>query len=200
VAIGHRQPQYNAATTVEITTSSIQDGKYLVEAVCKNCTTWSLGSLDTTSTSQPFIFGLGPTGQTFSSDSTTANINQHSIFNIFTLDMQQAAISNTASSASNSAGALASGSGSGSSSGSASSSSAASTTYKKVHGIFNSIAFVILFPAGVILLRIFNSVLLHAICQALAFIFLIVGLGTGIYLSQNEGVSTESRVLQVFDF
>lgn len=59
-------------------------------------------------------------------------------------------------------------------------------TYNMVHGIFMSIAFVILFPLGVLVLRLGHSVIGHGIIQALAYCFVIVGLGTGIYLSRQD--------------
>ncbi|THV94244.1 CBD9-like protein, partial [Aureobasidium pullulans] len=155
------------------------------------CTTWSLGTMDTTSTDQPFIFALGPTGSAISSDSTSESIRQHSMYNSFTLDMQQASFSGSDTPAlSPGSGAASSESGSGSGSSSSSSgtamSSGGSNTYNMVHGIFMSIAFVILFPLGVLVLRLGHSVIGHGIIQALAYCFVIVGLGTGIYLSRQD--------------
>ncbi|CAD0055294.1 unnamed protein product, partial [Aureobasidium pullulans] len=192
-ATGHQQPQYSSDLdlNVEVVSSSITNGAYQLMAICKNCTTWSLGTMDTTSTDQPFIFALGPTGSAISSDSTSESIRQHSMYNSFTLDMQQASFSGSDTPAlSPSSGAASSNSGSGSGSSSSSSgtamSSGGSNTYNMVHGIFMSIAFVILFPLGVLVLRLGHSVIGHGIIQALAYCFVIVGLGTGIYLSQQD--------------
>ncbi|THW33188.1 CBD9-like protein, partial [Aureobasidium pullulans] len=191
LATGHQQPQYSSALDVEVVSSSITNGAYQLMAICKNCTTWSLGTMDTTSTNQPFIFALGPTGSAISSDSTSESIRQHSMYDSFTLDMQQASFSGSDTPAlSPSSGAASSDSGSGSASSSSSSdtamSSGGSNTYNMVHGIFMSIAFVILFPLGVLVLRLGHSVIGHGIIQALAYCFVIVGLGTGIYLSQQD--------------
>jgi hypothetical protein len=154
-------------------------------AICKNCTKWSLGSMDTTSTTQPFIFALGPTGDSISSDSTSQNIDQHSLYNGFSLDMTQASFSGSGSPDLNSgSGAASSNSGSSSSSG-ATTSGGGDTLYRRVHGIFMAIAFVILFPLGVLVLRLGHSVIGHGIVQATAYCFVIVGLGTGIYLSSQ---------------
>lgn len=49
-----------------------------------------------------------------------------------------------------------------------------------------AIAFVILFPLGVLVLRLGHSVIGHGIVQATAYCFVIVGLGTGIYLSRQQ--------------
>lgn len=51
-----------------------------------------------------------------------------------------------------------------------------------------AIAFVILFPLGVLVLRLGHSVIGHGIVQATAYCFVIVGLGTGIYLSQQNSL------------
>ncbi|CAD0016413.1 unnamed protein product, partial [Aureobasidium pullulans] len=181
LATGHQQPQYSSDLNVEVVSSSITNGAYQLMAICKNCTTWSLGTMDTTSTNQPFILALGPTGSAISSDSTSESIRQHSMYNSFASDTP--ALSPSSGAASSDSG---SGSGSSSSSSGTAMSSGGSNTYNMVHGIFMSIAFVILFPLGVLVLRLGHSVIGHGIIQALAYCFVIVGLGTGIYLSQQD--------------
>jgi hypothetical protein len=170
-------------------------------AICKNCTTWSLGSMSTTSTSQPFIFALGPTGTSISSDSTSQNIGYHSLYNGFSLDMTQASFSGSQSPALSS-GSNAASSGTSSSSGATASGGGGSDLYNRVHGIFMAIAFVILFPLGVLVLRLGHSVIGHGIVQATAYCFVIVGLGTGIYIiplqSYVSHIVTSSSVRVVF--
>jgi hypothetical protein len=164
-------------------------------AICKNCTKWSLGSMDTTSTTQPFIFALGPTGDSISSDSTSQSINQHDLYNGFSLDMTQASFSGSGTPNLNSgSGATSSNSGSSTSSSSgATTSGGGDTLYRRVHGIFMAIAFVILFPLGVLVLRLGHSVIGHGIVQATAYCFVIVGLGTGIYLSSQFSYVSSAR-------
>lgn len=177
---------------VQTLSSSVTDGTLQLMAVCKNCTTWSLGSMDTTSTQQPFIFALGPTGESISSDSTSQSIDYHTLYNQFSLDMTQASFSGSGTPELNSgSGAASSNSAGGSSSSDDATSSPTSGIYSRVHGIFMAIAFVILFPLGVLVLRLGHSVIGHGIVQATAYCFVIVGLGTGIYLSQlNSLVSS----------
>ena len=176
---------------VQTLSSSVTDGTLQLMAVCKNCTTWSLGSMDTTSTQQPFIFALGPTGETISSDSTSQSIDQHTLYNGFSLDMTQASFSGSGSPD------LSSGSSAASSNSASGSSSSSGTTgsviYNRVHGIFMAIAFVILFPLGVLVLRLGHSVIGHGIVQATAYCFVIVGLGTGIYLSQQNNLVSSAH-------
>jgi hypothetical protein len=169
---------------MQTVSSSVTNGTLQIMAICKNCTTWSLGSMDTTSTKQPFIFALGPTGTTISSDSTSQNINQHTAYNDFTLDMTQASFSGS-NSPDMSSGNNAVSSGSTSSSAATTGAGAQNNVYTRTHGIFMAIAFVILFPLGVLVLRLGHSVIGHGIVQATAYCFVIVGLGTGIYLSPN---------------
>lgn len=157
--------------------------------VCYNCTTWSLGTLNTASTNQPFVFALGPSTNAISSDSMSQNIAQHTIYNSFSMDMTQAAFSGSSTPALNSGGDSGS-SQTGPSSGS--SHGASENVYNRVHGIFMAIAFVILFPLGVLVLRLGHSVIGHGIVQATAYCFVIVGLGTGIYLSEKFGYVSSS--------
>jgi hypothetical protein len=56
-----------------------------------------------------------------------------------------------------------------------------------------AIAFVILFPLGVLVLRLGHSVIGHGIVQATAYCFVIVGLGTGIYLSSQFSYVSSAR-------
>ena len=173
--------------TVEVVSSSVSNGASQVMAVCKNCTTWSLGTLDATSSQQPFILALGPTGATISSDSTSQSIAFHSAYNTFTMDMQQAAFSGTETpTLSPSSGGASTGSSGSASAGSSSSSGGGSNVYNIVHGVFMVLAFVILFPLGILVLRVGHNVIGHGIIQATAYCFVIVGLGTGIYLSQQS--------------
>ncbi|KAI4722485.1 CBD9-like protein [Aureobasidium sp. EXF-10727] len=199
LSTGHQQPQYTSSKNVQVKSSSITNGAYQLMGVCYNCTTWSLGTMDTTSTQQPFIFALGPTGETISSDSTSQNIDQHTLYNSFSMDMTQAAFSGSNTPSLNSGSNAASSSGA---SGSSSASTGASTgggdnTYNRVHGIFMAIAFVILFPLGVLVLRLGHSVIGHGIVQATAYCFVIVGLGTGIYLSQQQNFSGYNTAHQI---
>ncbi|KAK6005245.1 hypothetical protein QM012_008024 [Aureobasidium pullulans] len=194
LSTGHSQPQYTNSKDVQVRSSSITNGTYELMGVCYNCSTWSLGTMDTTSSSQPFIFALGPTGQTISSDSTSQNIAYHTLYNSFSMDMTQAAFTGSNTPALNSGGNSGS-SNSGSSSGG--SKGASENVYNRVHGIFMAIAFVILFPLGVLVLRLGHSVIGHGIVQATAYCFVIVGLGTGIYLSPRFGYGAYNTPHQI---
>lgn len=51
------------------------------------------------------------------------------------------------------------------------------------HALIMTGAFVILFPLGVLFLRVFEKVILHWLNQAFAVLVVIVGAGIGIYIS-----------------
>ncbi|KAI4737111.1 CBD9-like protein [Aureobasidium sp. EXF-12298] len=185
---------YTSSKDVQVRSSSITNGTYQLMGVCYNCTAWSLGKMDTSSTNQPFIFALGPSTDTISSDSMSQNIAQHTMYNSFSMDMTQAAFSGSNTPALNSGG------NSGSSHGGPSSGSthaASENVYNRVHGIFMAIAFVILFPLGVLVLRLGHSVIAHGIIQATAYCFVIVGFGTGIYLSDRFGYNEYKTAHQI---
>ncbi|KAL9086336.1 MAG: hypothetical protein Q9159_004236 [Coniocarpon cinnabarinum] len=78
-AAGHVMPELEPNIKLKVLNSSINADNYqmmMAEFVCYGCTTWSTGQLSTTSTSQPFIYALGPGGQT-GSDDPNAAIHKH---------------------------------------------------------------------------------------------------------------------------
>lgn len=167
---------------MKVLDSSIHGKTYTIDAVCKNCTTWSLGSINKTSTKQPFIFGLGPTKERVSSDDMTATVPRHAVYGTLTLDMTQASTMNAKIPTTNTD------NGSYVSSGSASINGGAQDDYdwsRPIHGVFMAVAFVLLFPSGVLVLRLLEHVLLHGIIQAVGWLFVIIGAGSGIYLSEE---------------
>ena len=97
---GHKEPSYNPS--IEIvkiyndtyapnanTVTEHGTGTIISHALCKNCSSWATGFLDTRSKTQPFIFALGP-NKTFGSDSLEASIPRHEFRGKFTMDMTQA--------------------------------------------------------------------------------------------------------------
>lgn len=190
IADGHSEPSYTTSKTVEL----ISGGEYpaantyntnttlmTVDAVCRNCSTWNngQGTLDLTSTQAPFIFAVGP-GTKLQSDSMTAGIKRHDFYGRFTMDMTQAT-----SSASGAVPVPNSANGSYVLSGS----SAATDTQQDndyaliAHAVVMCLAFVIVFPLGALLLRVLESVRLHAIVQIIALVLVVVGFAAAIYVS-----------------
>lgn len=152
-------------------------------------------------------------GSSVSSNSQTADIQQHSKQGSFNFDLTKArggnslnpfvdtAVTNTTAggssptSGSSSAGAQQSGSSYGSSSGAGSSggdyASIASNFAKRhkatvAHGIIMGIAFALLYPSGSMLVRLFSFrglVWVHAAFQIFTYVLALIGLALGVYIA-----------------
>lgn len=161
------------------------DGYMILDAVCHNVSAWNGGSLslpsasDSTTKNQDFIFAVGPSTP-IASDSTTASMRRHDFYGQFTMDLAVAT--------SNSAGVPVPNGGS-SGNYTAVGASAASNTVEDndpapaIHGFLMTLSFVILFPLGSLILRVFNKVLAHAWVQGIALLFVTFGSAGGIYMS-----------------
>ncbi|KAI2746649.1 hypothetical protein DTO013E5_150 [Penicillium roqueforti] len=176
---GEQEPVYSSSIKVDILNGTgISDNVMTVNARCSNCTQWETGSLDLKSTSQPWIFGLGPTGSSAAmlrSNSQTANIERHSEYGIFTMDMVRATggSGGLPTSYTNSTGSVLS-----------KSITNDSNWPSIIHGLCLCGALILLMPAGVVLLRVApKSVRWHWINQTLSSAIAIVGIIIGFYLS-----------------
>lgn len=156
-------------------------------------------------------------GSSISSDSVSANLQQHSQQSAFSFDLTKARGGNslnpfvdtgataTAAGGSNpTSGASAAGqeqSGSSSSDGSSGSGSPTASDFAKqnraiiAHGIIMGLTFALLFPSGALLIRMFSFkglVWVHAGFQIFAYALAIVGLGLGVFIavwpSQDQGL------------
>ncbi|KAJ5683844.1 uncharacterized protein N7477_000189 [Penicillium maclennaniae] len=176
---GEQEPVYSPSLVVDILDGTgIFNNSMIVNARCSNCTSWATGSLDLQSTSQSWIFGLGPTGgeaAMLRSNSKTASIERHSKYGVFTMDMVHAKggpgglpTSYTTSV------------------GSASSEPVTNDSNwpSIIHALCLCVALILLNPAGVILLRVIpKSVRWHWINQTFSSAIAIVGIIVGFYLS-----------------
>ncbi|EAW13436.1 cytochrome and DOMON domain-containing protein [Aspergillus clavatus NRRL 1] len=176
---GEREPVYAPSLAVDLLSGTgIANGLMTVNGRCSNCTKWGTGSLDLKSTSQPWIFALGPhsgANAVLRSDSKTASIERHSKYGRFSIDMTHAT------------------GGSGglpdlyeSSIGSRLDGGVSNDSNWPaiIHGVALCGAFILLMPAGVILLRVApGSVRWHWINQTVASVIAIIGLGIGFWLS-----------------
>ena len=80
IASSHNEPQYSKSIDVSLLAGSgITNGIMVVNAHCHNCKTWNGGALDFSSTTQSWIYAVGPS-QTLHSDSTSATLYQHDVF------------------------------------------------------------------------------------------------------------------------
>lgn len=88
---GEQEPEYSSSLAVTLLDGTgIANNTMTVNGRCSNCTTWKIGSrtgsLDLKSSSQSWIYGLGPTGgsaRMLRSDSKTASIERHSKYGMW---------------------------------------------------------------------------------------------------------------------
>lgn len=174
---GEQEPKYLSHLEPESTASN-ENGILSVDAHYENSSTWMQDHIDMSSTKQPFIFALGPKLHDQVDDSPTAMIQRHVVYGRFTMDMTKA-VSSTAPEANGENGAWKS-NGASSAFGVSSDFDAGSA----IHAVLMCLAFVFGFPLGAILLR-FLSVRVHYLTQVAASILVIVGVGSGIYISME---------------
>ncbi|OQD85222.1 hypothetical protein PENANT_c010G11750 [Penicillium antarcticum] len=179
LASGEQEPVYSSSLAVDLLNGTgIYNNTMTVNARCSNCTSWATGSLDLQSTTQPWIFGLGPTGGTAAmlrSNSKIASIERHSEYGVFTMDMVHATggsgglpLSYTTSAGSAISGSVTND----------------SNWPSIIHAICLCGAIFLLMPTGVIFLRISpKSVRWHWINQSLSSAIAIIGTIIGFYLS-----------------
>ncbi|GIJ86385.1 hypothetical protein Asppvi_005273 [Aspergillus pseudoviridinutans] len=86
---GETEPVYASSLAVQLLPGTgIANGLMTVNGRCSNCTKWNTGSLDLQSTSQQWIFALGPhsgANAVLRSDSKAANIERHSKYGVVLL-------------------------------------------------------------------------------------------------------------------
>lgn len=153
-----------------------ENGMFSVNARYKNSSSWMHNHIHMSSSKQPFIFALGPKLHGKTGGSSTATIQRHVVYGRFTMDMTQAVSSSTPQANGDNGAWISSG---------ASSAYGVSNDFdvgSAIHAVVMCLAFVIVFPLGALLLR-FISVRVHWVVQSSATILVIVGLGTGIYIS-----------------
>jgi Cytochrome domain of cellobiose dehydrogenase len=88
---GHVEPTYEPSIQVDILPGSGISGDNLtVNGRCSNCRSWSGGSINVRSTGQNMIFAAGRDVGVIFSDSKTADIREHAVYGVFTMDLTQA--------------------------------------------------------------------------------------------------------------
>ena len=191
VASGYQMPQHADNIRFIDMGSQMIGGNYVVKGMCQNCRSWSGGSLDTSSSEQPMIWGSGPAG-TLRSDDLNARISVHQAKGRFQIDMRSSTgepglpafqLSNTTTSDD--------------SPNFPSGSSGPAGFFSKpsmiiAHAIMMIVAFLILFPAGYAILRLMDKVIIHAAVQGFAAFIVVIASVLGIRAS-NSVVSSPSQ-------
>lgn len=157
--------------------SGILNNSYIVYAECKSCVNNGKTELDFTSKDARFFYGAGPAGDYIASDSKNAGLRRHDFYGKFTMDMTQASKDNAP--------------------GVPLGDVLTQTTGAKetlephqdhdyssaAHGLIMCACFAILFPFGVLILRVFEKVPWHQWNMILALVGTIIGIAVGIYAS-----------------
>ena len=207
---GYSMPQFNGDAQISVLEGSgiTADGGMVANVRCDNCLSWNGGSMDATSSSASWIWGV-KSGSALNSASTSESISIHDSNGEFNLDLTQGTGGSSSnpfiSSSTPSGGASPSASGSSgtqpvasalpSSSGSSSSSSTGSSgrgnnndNVRSSHAIIMSLVFLVIFPGAALTLYLPYAQkvrYVHAPLQVLALILSIVGLALGVVLGQR---------------
>ncbi|KAH8878626.1 integral membrane protein [Thozetella sp. PMI_491] len=193
LASGHNEPTYYPDLQVEVLGGTgLYNDTYVFVGRCRNCRRWPGGSIDVTSASQPFTFGIGPFG-TLNSDDPSASLRFHESFGVFNVDLTaatgQASVpfmngSTTASSV----GVVQGISEQGRRDGAAA-----------AHAAIMVLAFTGLFPLGIVIIRLGDWVRWHAINQGVGLAAVIAGAGLGINISlsynRSKGFRTPHQII-----
>lgn len=181
IADGHSEPTYHGMMVVKEGATSVSgsghDKKIEADGVCKGCRTWANGDrIDLTNTKQPFIFAVGPVFPGLESDSKSAGLTRHEFYGHFTMDMT-AATSN--------GGAVPLGPYSQKDASGATDTTVDHDPAPHIHGLVMSIVFILLFPLGSLLLRVWNKVKGHIIVQIIAMVLFCMAFAGGCVVSQE---------------
>lgn len=211
IATGHTEPVFDPSVqilkiyndTYGPNANTVTDegtGTIVSHAVCLNCSRWATGFLDTTSTTQAFIFALGP-NITFRSDSPEASVPRHGLVGKFTMDMTQATNytgwygrvpapnipgftfppNDTAFASSNSVPAF--------------DVIIMSNPLPGVHAALMCVSFVLIFPSGAIVMQFLRRTLWHAAVQVVGFCLVFSGFGVAVHFAREYNKVSRSGVL-----
>ncbi|KAK4940914.1 hypothetical protein LTR10_019068 [Elasticomyces elasticus] len=181
LGVGHVMPQHTSDVTVDVLSGSgIVNGSFVVNAKCTGCRSWSGGSVNVNSSSQNFIWALGPSG-TLKSDDTSATISQHEGYNFFNLNLKDATGTGGVPIVSNSTtdDNLNDGPGFG----------GHVNPGVAFHAFLMVAAFLVVFPTGYLALRVFERVWLHWGVQSFALLMVCVGSAAGIGVSIRQSLT-----------
>ncbi|KAK4543294.1 hypothetical protein LTR36_005653 [Oleoguttula mirabilis] len=202
LGLGHQEPSwYNSISCSPIfaddlaNANTVTDAVMTVDTVCVNATniTFPLIDLSYTNTAQNFIFAVGPSsGHGFSghgstplqSDSLSAGLRRHSYYGQFTMDMTKAFTTNSSTAgvprpndSSNSTNYILE------NASEAFSNKADSDPAPAIHAFVMCLTFVIIYPLGVLFLRVLKRVILHAVVQTIGLVLTCMATAGGIVIS-----------------
>lgn len=181
-SVGHTQPLYNHEAQITVMNGSGVHGPMITANIkCDSCIHWGQGSMDLTSASSSWIWGVRY-GMPLQSRSLSANILEHDVMGVEKVDLKKAtgptSVNPFADIISTSANATAD----------YPFPEAVFRGKKIAHGVLMVIAFVVLFPFSALFLHLSSSsniVKIHGGLQLFALVVAIVGLGLGVSMARE---------------
>ncbi|KAI8948418.1 hypothetical protein F4801DRAFT_458954 [Xylaria longipes] len=178
---GHSEPIYDSGINIEAMpgTGLLNDTTFVFNGLCSNCRSWPRnGKIDISSTAQEMAYATGGSSDTRSSN-PGESVKIHWSYGSFTMDLVHAT-------------------GTGgvpeippneniTSVGAVQQSATSGYVDKKaiLHAVFMILAFVGIWPFGILILRVGGSVRWHGINQAVAFGFVLIGSILGFVISTS---------------
>lgn len=190
----HSPPDANPNTRLQLLEGSgVSNGVMTANVKCSNCNSWSGGTMDFTASKGNWIYAYKSSGGPLNSDDVSAQITRHSSEAVFSWDFANAKggasvnpLINTPPATTGGAGGRPNG---GSTTTGVTTIRASGSNRRAMiiaHGVLASLAFVIFFPVGAILIRVASFpglVWIHAAFQAFAYVIYIAAVGLGIYIA-----------------
>ncbi|MCJ1464582.1 hypothetical protein MMC07_003195 [Pseudocyphellaria aurata] len=178
VADGNSEPSLDHSKTVRLLeNSATTNDRYTVRWECLNCREWKGGSLNASDEKQQMIYAVGPRDVGLDASNPEAALRRHDWYGRFEINMTQAISDDikfqrfwpTKSDGASEVG------------------------YEvddhdfasPAHAVLMTGTFVILFPLGIIWLRIFGNVRLHWLTQIVGVLVIFIGAVIGILLSKQ---------------
>jgi hypothetical protein len=144
---------------------------YFVAGQCSNCL--DNASISATTKVQNFIFAVGPPAKSPRSDSFAAPLRRHAIYGKFTLDMTAAKGLSLPPLGTKEVGVVKHGE--------------VIRDRERVssgHALVMCFTFVVLFPLGIVLLRLLQKVNIHMYIQSVGLLLVAIGLASGLVVSK----------------
>ncbi|CAK4030903.1 Hypothetical predicted protein [Lecanosticta acicola] len=198
--IGHVEPSHDGATAqiTVLSGSTVSDGKMTANVRCSNCTSWTGGTMDFTSSNGSWIHAYKK-GTPITSDELDADISYHDDYGVFDWNLTAAKGGSevnpfvTAAATTNTT--------------TTTSTSAAPGRFaipsnlqeiKKAHGFLASIAFILVFPSGAILIRVGNfpqAMNVHRGLQFFGLALFTAAMGLGAWMTDKLSLIGDTHII-----
>ncbi|KAK3047068.1 hypothetical protein LTR09_011493 [Extremus antarcticus] len=186
---GHTEPTYDSNIKIDklsgngLTGANTIDGNdpgstgnIVADGVCRGCAKMGSGTIEA-STTQPFIFAVGPVFPRMASDSLSADLSRHMLYGQFTMD--------TTAALSDSGGAVPLGPYQNKDASAATGTTMDNDPAPRIHGIVMSVVFILAFPLGAVLLRVWNKVKAHIAIQVIGLVLFCMAFAGGSVVSMQ---------------